>query len=512
MAAPDSPYRPSPAHSRSSSGASITSSPIASTFSNRSHNRWPSSSSSLATTPDSPVNVTKSALHDLVEDPAEREDSFPDLLPGDPDEPLCICDTTFCEHRQTPRASDLASPPLSSPEWTAGDDYIIDDGEVLGARSSKRRRSVEQSNESLTSRLSRRWPSISARWRERKPTTSISDPKVQSAPPSRASSVRLPTVRHSLAAHLDLNQAITPPITPVDAQPDGSELRRPRGLSRPQKPIDIVIPDQTLDTTDPQELASTPLLPPMMAENLGHSQEALQSPLQSPSVADPSSTVSILSTPASTPIHTAMPTPPLSSKPSMASFRIARSIHGLQPFADIPPMAISDETDPWALKLGHANFHITPEPYYPDLCDLHACKQLLDDWESARAEFMRQASRISEHYGPTSQIYKFTEQKWDEIDALWRTYHEQANTEAGVSADTTLYQPLAETQALSKIPSLNDPQQPSKFPMIDDADIVGPMVKYTKIQQQPSRKPAFLKLFTDPASLLGIRSPFTLKR
>ena len=129
---------------------------------------------------------------------------------------------------------------------------------------------------------------------------------------------------------------------------------------------------------------------------------------------------------------------------------------------------------------------------------------------------MRQASRISENYGPTSQIYKFTEQKWAEIDARWRMYHERANTEAGVSADTTLYyQPLAETQPLSKLPSLNDPQQPSKFPLVDEADIIGPMVKYAKIQRQPPQKPAFLKLsrlFTDPASLLGGRSPFGMKR
>ncbi|KAK1035598.1 hypothetical protein LTS16_014420 [Friedmanniomyces endolithicus] len=511
MATPDSPSRLSPAHSRSSSGASNTSSPIASTFSHRSHNRCPSSSSSLATTPDSPVNLTKSALHDLVEDPAEREDAFPDLLSCDPNEPLCICDTTFCEHRQTPKLSDLAAPVLSSPEWTAGDDYFGDDAEVFSTRSAKRRRSVEQSNESLTSRLGRRWPSISARWRDRKPTTSISESTVQSAPPSRASSVRLPTLRHSLAAHLDLNQAITPPITPVDAQSDSNEFRLPRRLSRPQKPIDIIVPDHALDPLDQQELASTPLLPPMMAENLGHSQEAFQSPLQSPSVAD--SRVSILSTPASTPVHTAIPTPPLSSQPSTVSFGVPRSTNGLQSFADIPPMTISDEPDLWTMRLGHANFHITPGPYYPNVCDVYACKRLLDDWESARAEFMRQASRISEHYGPTSQIYKFTEQKWAEIDALWRAYHERANTEAGVSDDTTLFQPLAETQALSKIPSLTEPQQPSKFLMVDDADIVGPMVKYTKIQRLPSRKPAFLKLFTDPASLLGGRSPlFTLKR
>ncbi|KAK3626906.1 hypothetical protein LTR56_019532 [Elasticomyces elasticus] len=503
----NSPYYSSPAHSRSSSGASNTSSPIASTFS-RNHNRFPSSSSSLATTPDSPVNLTKSALHDLVEDPAEREDGFLDLPANRTDEPLCICDTPFCEHMQTPRVSEVATPTSCTPEWTAGDEYFGDDGNLPGTRTSKRRKSIEQSNESLTSRLSRRWPSISARWRDRRPTTSVSDPKIQSAPPSRSSSVRLPALRHSLIAHLDPNQMLTPPETPTDGQPELNELRRPRGLSRASKPIDIMIPEHTFDSAEQQELISTPLLPPMMAEHVGHSQETLQSPLQSPSVAEPGN-ISLLGTPAMTPLSTGIPTPPLSSRPSMASFGVGRA---LQPSADIPAMSISTESDPWAMKLGHANFHITPEPYYPGVCDLSACKRLLDDWESARAEFMRQASRISEHYGPTSQIYKFTELKWAEIDAVWRANHESANNEAGVSTETTLYQPLAETTALSLMPSLNDPQQPSKFPKIDDADIVGPMVKYTKIQRQPSRKPAFLKLFTDPASLLGMRSPFAIKR
>jgi hypothetical protein len=80
-------------HSRSSSGSSASTAPITPTFSttNRSHSRWPSSTSSLVSVPDSPVNVNKSALGDLVEDPAEREDSFDGLAPDSIDEPLCIC-------------------------------------------------------------------------------------------------------------------------------------------------------------------------------------------------------------------------------------------------------------------------------------------------------------------------------------------------------------------------------------------------------------------------------------
>lgn len=181
----------------------------------------------------------------------------------------------------------------------------------------------------------------------------------------------------------------------------------------------------------------------------------------------------------------------------------------LQPSSEIPPLSIVErETDPWAIKLGHANFHIKPEPYLPEVCDAQSCKQLLDDWETARVEYMRQAVHISEHYGVTSQTYKLTEQKWAEIDAVWRANHEIANAEAQVSADNTFYQPLAETQAVSKMPSLEDPKQPSKFPKVEEADIVGPMVQYAKIQHRrtPSKKPSFLKIFTDPTSLFGPRA------
>lgn len=175
-------------------------------------------------------------------------------------------------------------------------------------------------------------------------------------------------------------------------------------------------------------------------------------------------------------------------------------------------MTISEEIDPWAHKLGHANFHIEPQPYMPEISTLQTCNRLLDDWESARIEFMKQAARISEHYGPTSQTYKFTEQKWAQIDAQWRAYHKQANAEAEASGEATHFQTLAETQLVSRLPSLNDPQQPAKFPKIEDADIVGPMVQYAKIHRLPSKRQNFLRIFTDPTSLLGRRSALGLRR
>ena len=58
----------------------------------RSHSRWPSSGSSIATAPDSPANMAKPALGDLVEEPSEREEVVPQEPPEDFYlEPFCIC-------------------------------------------------------------------------------------------------------------------------------------------------------------------------------------------------------------------------------------------------------------------------------------------------------------------------------------------------------------------------------------------------------------------------------------
>lgn len=125
-------------------------------------------------------------------------------------------------------------------------------------------------------------------------------------------------------------------------------------------------------------------------------------------------------------------------------------------------------------------------------------------------EYMRIAQRVSEHYGPTSQTFHLTEAKWRDIDEQWKKYHEEAHSRVEASGATALFQPLAATQHPSRMPELDDPQQ--KFPRLEGADIVGPMVTYAKIQRRPSRKATFLKLFTDPASLLNGRAQFGLRR
>ncbi|GAB7361467.1 hypothetical protein MBLNU230_g1523t1 [Neophaeotheca triangularis] len=524
-------------HSRDSSGNSSASSPNTPTFSTRSHNRGPSSTSSLASTPDSPVNVAKPPLHDLVEDPAETEDhihgtpskqyepfdligewsddprgsmdSHGDLedgpfsvLAGDSEGPLCICDTSFCEHR----ARSYSQPSVTSPmsEWSPGDDNFSDID--LSIRSTKRRRSgeISPSVEPLR-RLSRPWASISRRKKDqlKGPTDSV-----RSAPTSRPTSIR-----HPNPAPFDHRSASssTPPITPVASTSNLDHQSTPKG---PPAPVQTQAPYQE-DPIAHRGAAATPLLPPMM-DTRNESREQIQSPLQSPTVAGAPTTFAADNTPAGTPNMLGVPTPPLSSKPSVASFTMANRASNIVPSSEIPSMTISEEMDPWAHKLGHANFDIKPAPYMPDVVDYKACNKLREDWQTARQEYMRQAARIAEHYGPTSHTYKLTEQKWSGIEKDWRDKHAQVNAIASPGPNdkeedntpgfqSRRIQPLAEPTPLTKIPTLNDPQRSGKFPVMEDKDIVGPMVQYAKFgaQRQPSKRTQFLRLFTDPASLLG---------
>lgn len=159
----------------------------------------------------------------------------------------------------------------------------------------------------------------------------------------------------------------------------------------------------------------------------------VQSPLQSPTVADRSSS------------------------------RSSRS--SIIPSGEIPDLDI-EEPDEWSAKLGHANYHITPEPYMPEECDKSACQQLSADWEAARKAYLEHAEHVSEHYGPTSQTFKLTEQKWAGVDALWKSYYDAVKQH-----DVTA------------------------VPMFEDhTTIVGPMVQYpAKTQPKSSRRASVIK-------------------
>ncbi|KAK5171280.1 uncharacterized protein LTR77_004424 [Saxophila tyrrhenica] len=485
-------YQSAPGHSRDSSAASCQSSPITPSFSIRSHSRWPSSSSSLATSPDSPSHsaTNKTTLEDLLEESAEREDGISSFeTEGLGDEPLCICDTPFCEHQQAEATTPTPFP--SFPEWTRGDDRIF--SYSASGHSVKRSRSGETSRSTVGSRRRQRLRSISSSlFRERRPTTSVTNHTVQSAPPTPGSSSRRPSITEYLSRQLEPRRTIS--SSNRRTLSFSNDTGEPSFLERIES-REAWETQLSSDPVDREGNSSTPLLPPLLSSLRDPSDEALRSPLQSPSVATQSETASIYS-----PVPHGLLTPPLSAKPSFTSF-------------NVPPASTyaAPEKDYWAIKLGHANFDIEPRPYMPQQFTRESCRRLLKDWEAARVEYMRVIARVSEHYGPSSPTYSLTEEKWAEIDKAWRSNLDKANAEAEANGEIGVHQSLAETQPLAKMPSLSDPNQPTKFLNVDEANIVGPMVQYTKMQQTSPKRPSFFGVLKDPSSILN-RSLFGSKR
>ena len=272
------------------------------------------------------------------------------------------------------------------------------------------------------------------------------------------------------------------------------------------------------DTQD-QAQATTPLLPPLMMDFAGE-HSPVQSPLQSPTVQQDPPTFSGSTTPASTPqlVHT-LPSPPLSTKPSVASFQ-QRSRAGTmtKPLAEIPLTQMLDQqNDEWSQRLGHANFNIEPEPYLPEIKDLESYRQLRADWDLARSNYAKHLARTGEHYGTTSKIYLLTEEKWTVVDSQWKAYHglfsrtvqpliarlSDGETDQGGStaSSAVLEKPL--TKVI--VPQIDDSS--GKFPELGDEDIIGPMAfapsrhQQTDVEQassgRGSRKRSFVKFLSD---------------
>ncbi|THX88739.1 hypothetical protein D6C85_05284 [Aureobasidium pullulans] len=522
----DSPYSALSMHSRNSSGTSDNYSPLTQTFSFHEHTRHPSSSSSsLATTPpkyepsiESLNNrISRTTLHDLVEDPHEREDAF-DLC-DDVFDVNCQCGLEqthsnsdpyyLSEAEMDPRLCQSASA-LERPSL----DYSLADGPSEFSSDNEaplklpKIRSRQNSGDSpvtgLASRVGSRLSSFSKR-RDRTPTspptTAVHRLGTKSAPvsrvPSRAPSFRMPS-------------AAKPVLTPVDVEAEPTPTPTPTNLTvEPSNPLDIHIPRED-EPFDRKALASTPLLPIPIQDPEQIEEDVIQSPLQSPTVVDNTqlARLSMIGPSLSSPVlpEMALVSPALSAHASTSSLG---NMHSNQVMSspDISSMHIVSPQDKWASKLGHANFSVFPEPYLPELYNIHACRKLFEDWESARRQFMHQAARTSEHYGPTSQVYKYTEKKWAEIDAQWKRNHELVVAKTAANGETPVFQPLAEPAPLTDLPALDDPL---KFPKLDGSDIVGPMVKYAKIKQKSSsKKSAFLKFFNNvrtPGNTLG-RTP-----
>ncbi|KAL8811507.1 MAG: hypothetical protein Q9200_001730 [Gallowayella weberi] len=477
-----------------SSTSSDYPSPTTPTFSARGHSRFPSSNSSVTSSPamrDSldPFGVGKRPLTEVREEPQEPDDDY-DMVNGFANSPPELDNDFFTLAMQSSFPISEADT-LPSPAH-----YDLTDAEPdFGpSPSAKRRRADDFSFTGFSQRFSSRMPSLSQKWRQRQTANISISTQAFRERPSRASSTRAPSVAKSFIEIDDQEY----PLPPTPAMSASGHY----GGDSPVVAIDVHRPAPQEEEPEPDVQATTPLLPPVMANLSTLSRETpYQSPLQSPSIADPGP-ISLPHTPVETPQLGSLPSPPLSTRPSISSIhrQRAHSHTTLMPTADIPPLPMLSMPDPWADSLGHANFTIAPEPYLPTSFDVEACKQLRTDWETARRNFSRHMMRISEHYGATSKIHKLTEEKWATIDAEWKR-----NTDVCLSrtADNGYEHALSQSQSsvaepapLVTLPSLNGPKSEGKFPKLGDEPIVGPMeVVASQLQQHQQQRKSTKRSF-----------------
>ena len=342
-------------------------------------------------------------------------------------------------------------------------------------------------------------PSLTRRWRSKKasPNGSIPD-RSQEPSLSRAGSVRTqrsraPSWTGSTADASETRGVQLPPTPTKSVHDESCEESHLSSMDDGEKA------DAFEDgVVDHEAKPTTPLLPPIFTSLPADIKDVpLQSPLHSPGIGDHESS-SVLNSPLPTPRIAGLPSPPLSSRPSISSFHPQHGLGQVPPSSEIPLMHIND---PWANQLGHANFIIEPAPYKPEDSTLAAHKQLRADWDAARQKYMNHLERTGEHYGTTSKIYRLTEDKWAETDAEWKRNADLCLSHAAETTETTMSQshrdllPEPTMTPKVKIPSLNGPRSEGKFPTLGEQGIVGPMEQLPSMIQQPQRRKRKLAFF-----------------
>ncbi|KAA8644841.1 hypothetical protein EYZ11_010950 [Aspergillus tanneri] len=376
------------------------------------------------------------------------------------------------------------------------DQYDLTDAGMDVPPSPKKRRSDSISAKGL-SRIGSRISTISTRWRSRHASDAPDgvdavSTELRSRTNSASSVLASPT-----GVAISRVDSMTVPPSPART------IFEERISESGAKPIDIVKANrQSQEESAPQ--ATTPLLPPFMGtEPVYPAAPRVNSPLQSPSVADMSEDLSDAIAPSDPPRLATAPSPPLSSKPSVASFNRPRASTTRTVSGEGSPFVLSDPNDEWANKLGHANFTIQPEPYVPEVYDLESFQQLRAQWDVAQCNFAKHLVRTGEHYGITSNIYKLTEEKWESINCEWKRHHETmlSQLEATQGPELRLVQSDCDPCEQLKIPRLHD----DKFPELGDGEIVGPMkiapaTTGSGRGRSRSLKRSFLRFFQDLVS------------
>jgi hypothetical protein len=572
------------------SSSSDVASPLTPTFSPaKGHFRMSSSTSSLDLPPqlnESPISPTQSthtkppmrSLPDVQEEPLEPEHSTHDedntdrisLAPSDQFSLYdCLCmscsssgqavissrkeSCLACHFRNrgvtNPASSRVGDDPYetrNSSEDIMFDgnivgDYDIDydmgflsDGDMpMDERSRKKRSGSESPFAGLTSRIGARFPNMSL-WKQNgrrgnpmmSPSTELSLESVvlSGGPSSRSSSMSAPS-RPGQDRMLE-NTGLPTPAVSYYGSTESINLPAPIDIEKAQALV------EQSDLERERGMATTPLLPPLMTSPLcGPPPE---SPLQSPTIAPPSSTTEV---PSPVPSASQFPRPSLSTRPSVSSFRFGSN----SPELPLPLPSILQEYDEWSDSLGHANFTITPQPYQPETVNMETLQQLRKDWDTARCNYTKHLVRTGENYGETSKIYGLTEAKWAEIEKRWRATHDglmaqivEATSSAPSSTSgsrsrsrgrgraransggSTLGRPpplddvfagmqwkRLEDGLPSAIPRLVDAD--GKFPARGDEDIVGPMQRDEVMLRTHSEERKGARFWKNLAGKVGLR-------
>lgn len=501
----------------SSSSSSDLASPATPTFTRSAYSRYSGSASSLEQMPPlchdsaaSPAQIvhsskgSKSQLPDVQEDPLREMDdtaalaehyglygclcrSWAGALRADSQNANCLAQTGDkpCSHRNPDSVQTTIHYLGTDVDYDMG---FLSDGDFVdvGPRTKRRRAGSESTFNGWGKRIGSRFPTLT-RWRSMGQRNDLtfspaSEPSLDQPARSRAAS-QAASSRSSISA---------PARRAHDRSREQSLLPTP-AMSM-YGSTDSIVLSTTLDVEDAnawkdlerdRALAATPLLPPLLTDHDHPSSSVPQSlqasPLHSPTVAPVSAPPIFEASAAPPPLPQVTPTPPLSSKPSVSSFR------------PVPPMSLAAVTTPtsetpspipnllehdeWSDRLGHANFTIVPRPYQPATANLEALSLLRVDWDLARINYTKHLVRTGEHYGATSNTYALTQEKWAGIEREWHSIEddliERIVQSGNDEASATLQRRAQKDVLLGAIPAMLDAE--GKFPERGDVDIVGPM-------------------------------------
>jgi len=416
-------------HSRGSSSNSLVSdtSPISLTFSDRT--RRSDSSSSIASSPilldasDIFVSAKKSlpALPDVQEDPREKEEA--DLHLQSSNNSV----TNSPKVNSARDSGDSAWGSVRPSSFYAATDkyydefYVANDDHVSKRRKSDDPPIVKEANQSLAARLVSRMPSLSRRVSSRKgpatgtPEMKSETPKFLSRANSFRKSMRARSQETSISS-VEARQVAAPIETIVE---DGDLVSSPTELFTAidasyfdERPVVVVEQSEQFESPEQDIIRSTTPLLPALLESLKNV-APVQSPLTSP-------TVAAYSHIAVSPLLCGPASPPLSTQPSTASFGRSRAPTLLSSASEIPPLVIADKEDPMSDQLGHADFTIFPQPYCPEVCDMHAINEVTNARQRARDTFAGHLNSTANLFGYDTKIYNLTREKWAAIDVEWQ--------------------------------------------------------------------------------------------